>query len=187
MKRIISDYQKTVRTVPLRWWTVTAVEFSVCFFIGAFRSEGMSKALAIAFTSFFVLISAAITLNVFIIAPERFKNRLNSLPGNDRSSVIEQYEKSSAVIGKRHFLDEYLICFIGINIAMLKFSEIKSAELKGFKLLLDTGGKKPVKMSFEVDENPAVLVAALRSRNPNISVILNGKVVEKMENGKEKP
>lgn len=185
MKKILSDYRKTVWIMPLRWWTVTAVEFAVCFFIGAFRNEGTSRVLAIVCTAFFVLMSAVITLNVLLITPKRFKKRLNSLPEAERNTIIKQYEKSSAVTGKRHFLDEYLICFIGMNIALLKFSEIRSAELKGFKLLLDIGEKKPLKMPFEADENPAILVAAMRSRNPNISVILNGKIVEKMENGKE--
>lgn len=184
MKKIISDYQKTVRIIPLRWWTVTAVEFAVCFFIGAFRSEGTSRVLAIVFTAFFVLVSAVITVNVFLIVPKRFKKQLNSFPEAEKNSIFRQYEKSSAAIGNRHFLDEYLICFIGMNIALLKFSEIGSAELKGFKLLLDTGGKKPVKMPFDAEENPAILVAAMRSRNPNISVIINGKIVEKMENQK---
>lgn len=184
MEKIIKDYQKKVRIMPLRWWTVTVLEFAVCFFIGAFRSEGISRILAIAFTAFFVIVSVFVTVNVFLTVPNKFKKRMNSLPENEKNSIITQYGKSSAVIGSRHFLDEYLICFIGIDISLLKFSEIKSAELKGFKLLLDTGGKKPVKMPFEADENPAILVAALRSRNPNISVILNGKVVEKMENNK---
>lgn len=178
MKRIISDYQKTVRTVTLRWWTVTAVEFALCFFIGAFRSEGISRILAIASTSFFVMISAAITIIAFLITPMKFKKRLNSFSETEQSSITEQYEKSPVELGYRRFLDEYLICFIGLKIVLLKFSEIRSVGLKGYVLLLDTGGKKPVKIPFDVEENPAVLVAAMRSRNPKISVIINGKVVE---------
>lgn len=178
MKKIISDYQKTVRIFPLRWWTVTAAEFALCFFIGAFRSEGISKILAIASTSFFVMISAAITIIAFLITPMKFKKRMNSFSGTEQNSIAEQYERSAAEFGYRRFLDEYLICFIGLKILLLKFSEIRSVGLKGYELLLDTGGKKPVKMPFEADENPAVLVAAMRSRNPKISVIINGKVVE---------
>ena len=35
------------------------------------------------------------------------------------------------------------------------------------------------------DENPAMIVAALRSKNPNISIKLNGQIIEKMENRKD--
>lgn len=185
MKKIISDYRKTIWTLPLRWWIVTVIETAVYFFTGVFSRGGTSRTLAIICTSVFVLVSLYITLTVLFIAPRRFKKRLNALPENERNSVLKQYE-TSPTIGNRHFLDEYLIYFVGTNIVFPKFSEIRSAELKGFKLLLDIGEKKPLKMPFGADENPAILVAAMRSRNPNISVILNGKIVEKMENGKEK-
>lgn len=178
MKKILSDHQKAVRIIPLRWWTVTAVEFALCFFIGAFRSEGISKILAIASTAFFSAVSAVITIIAFWITPMKFKKRMNSFSETEQNSIAEQYERSAAELGYRRFLDEYLICFIGLKILLLKFSEIRSVGLKGYELLLDTGGKKPVKMPFGAEENPAILVAAMRSRNPKISVIINGKAVE---------
>lgn len=186
MSRVISDYRKTVWLVPLRWWMVTAIELAVYLLTGVFRSEGLGRVFAVICTALFVLMSAYITLNVLIIEPRRFKKRMSALTANEQNAVFEQYEKA-AMLGRRHFLDEYLICFQGMSIVLVKFSEIRSAELKGYKLLLDVGEKKPLKMPFDVNENPAILVAAMRSRNPNISVILNGRVVEKMENGKEKP
>lgn len=183
MKSIISDYRKAVGSIPLRWWTVTAIEFTVYLFTGVFSRGGISRVLSIVCTAFFVLMSAYVTLNVLLIVPRHFQKRLNALPDSERTAALEQYEKSPA-IGKRHFLEKYLICFIGTDIVFLKFSEIKSAELKSFKLLLNVGKKKPLKMPFDANENPAMLVAAMRSRNPDISVILNGKVVEKTESSK---
>lgn len=169
--------------MPLRWWTVTVIQFTVYLLTGVFSRGGISRVLSIVCIAFFILMSAYVTLNVLLIVPRHFQKRLNALPESGRTEVLEQYEKSPA-IGKRHFLDKYLIYFTGTNIVLLKFSEIKSAELKGFKLLLNAGGKKPLKMPYDANENPAMLVAAIRSRNPDISVILNGKVVEKTESSK---
>ncbi len=185
LNKIISDYRKEFWTLPLRWWIVTVIELAVYIFTGIIFSSGISRVFAIVSTVLFIIVSTYATISVLLIVPMRFEKRLNVLPENERNGVLEQYGKAPA-LGKRHFLDEYLIYYLGAEIILQKFSDIRSAELKGFKLLLDIGERKPLKMPFEADENPALLVAAMRSRNPNISVILNGKVVEKMENGKEK-
>ena len=144
-----------------------------------FQKGDFRTVLAIAFSAAFVIMSAYVTLYVLVIMPQSIRKRLNALPGG--KAVSEQYLKAPS-LGKRRFLEEYLIYFYNMRMFLVKYSEIKSAELKGYTLLRDIGGKKPLKMPFDVDENPAMLVAALRSRNPNISVILNGKIVEKMEN-----
>ena len=181
INKLISDYRRENRSFPIRWWIITAVEVLIYIFTGMFKNDDFRRVLAAAFTAAFVLVSVYATLYVLIIEPWNIKKRLNDMP--DGNALQEQYGKAP-VFGKRRFLEEYLIYFYNMKMFLVKYSEIKSAELKGYKLLLDTGGKKPLKMPFDVDENPAILVAALRSRNAYISVILGGKVVEKMENKK---
>lgn len=178
LDKLISDYLRESRSYPIRWWIVTAVEVMIYIFTGMFRKGDFRTVLAIAFTAAFVFMSVYVTLLVFIIMPQSIKKRLKAMPDSD--AVSEQYEKAPK-LGQRRFLEEYIIYFYNMKMFLMKYSEIKSAELKGFKLLLDTGGKKPFKMPFDADENPAMLVAALRSRNPDISVILGGKLIEKME------
>lgn len=181
LKKLISDYRRESLSYPIRWWIVTAVEVMIYFFTGMFKNDDFRRVLAIAFTAAFVVMSVYVTFNVLIIAPLGIKKRIKAIP--DGKAVTGQYEKA-VMLGKRRYLEEYLVYFYNMKMFLVGYSEIKSAELKGFKLLLDTGGKKPLKMPFDANENPAILVAALRSRNPKISVILGGKVVEKMENNK---
>ncbi len=183
MKKIISDYLREHRWLPIRWWLVTALDAAGLLLSHSFTKDSTRVA---AFVCTAGLATAALwsTLDVLVAAPGRFKKRLNALPENERNAVSEQYENAAA-IGKRYFLKEFLIFYFRADIVLVRFSEIRSAELKGYKLLLDTGGKKPLKMPFEPDENPAMLVAALRSKNPQISVKLNGQIIEKMENRKD--
>lgn len=181
LKVLLSDYRRENRSFPIRWWIITAIELMIYVFTGMFRKGDFRTVLAIAFAAAFVFMSVYVTILVLVIMPQSIRRRIKALP--DGAAVYEQYEKAPK-LGRRRFLEEYIIYFFDMKMFLVKYSEIKSAELKGFKLLLDTGGKKPLKMPFEADENPAMLVAALRSRNPNISVILGGKVVEKMENNK---
>lgn len=180
-KIIISDYRRESRSFPIRWWAVSVIEILIYVFTGMFLKEDLRRILAVGFSVIFVGMSLYVTLDVMVFEPQRFKRRLNAFPENERDALLEQYEKAP-MIGKRRFLEEYLICFFNMRIVLLKYSEIRSAELKGYNLLLDIGGKKPIKMPFDADENPAVIVAALRSRNSKISVIINGKVVDRMEN-----
>ena len=74
------------------------------------------------------------------------------------------------------------------KIRLVKYSEIKSLEPKGNKLRLVIGNEKKVNLPVDPEENSAMLAAALKSKNPEIAVIINGKVVEKTENlvGSEK-
>lgn len=178
LKKLLSDYRRESRSFPIRWWIVTAVELMIYIFTGVFQKEDFRRVIAVAFTAGFVITSAYVTIYVFVIAPNSIKKQLYAL--SDCEKILEEYSKAP-IIGKRRFLEEYLIFFYNMKMFLVKYSEIKSAELKGYKLLLDTGGRKPLKMPFDVDENPAILVAAMRSRNPYISVILGGKLIEKME------
>lgn len=183
--RLISDYRREFRFAALRWWIVTAIIAAVFLFTGMFKREGVMLIAAIAAMVFFAVMSVYSALFVFVIEPMRIKKRLGAFPEDKRVEFLGQYEKA-ARLGQRRFLDEYVIFFRNMRTVFLKYSDIRSVELKGRALLLDIGGEKPEKMPFGFDENPAVLVAVMRSRNPDISVIINGKIVESMENKNKK-
>lgn len=185
LDKILSDYRREFRGNAVRWWIITAIIAAVYLFTGMFKKSGFMLIAAIAALAFFVIMSVYSTLFVFVIEPARIKKLLNALPDGERTDVLKQYEKA-AKLGNRRFTDEYLIFYRNMKMVLLKYSDIRSAELKGRNLLLDIGKEKPLKMPFTFDENPAVLVAAMRSRNPDISVILNGKIVESMENKNKK-
>lgn len=182
LKKIVSDYRREFLPVPLRYWVITVFDVAGLLITHSFVKEN-TRAVAFTVTAGLVAVSLYATLDLLFFERVRFKKLLNALPETERNAVLSQYENAPA-LGKRRFMEEHLICFTGAGIILVKFSEIKSAELKGYKLLLDTGGKNRVKMPFYSDENPALLVAALRSKNAEISVIINGKVIEK--DGKEK-
>ena len=105
------------------------------------------------------------TLGILVLERRRLIKRLNDLPEGDKEKILSQYA-SAHDIGKRWFL-------------------IRSAEPKGFKMELVLLDGKTERLGLGADENPAMIVAVLRSKNPLISVKLNGKIIEKMENRKD--
>lgn len=180
MDKIIKDYRRFSRfSLPFDWLRAALVA-AVFALTGIYTKPGFQIA-AIILTAGMVVISLYATLNSLIFAKRRFKKRMSSLSEKERSDIANQFE-SAVNFGYRWFLEDYLLYFTNTKIAVLSYSEIQSAELKRSKLILQLSSGKAEKMEFGADENPAVLVAAMRSKNPQISVILNGKVVESMEN-----
>lgn len=184
MDRIIKDYRRFSRfSLPFDWLRAALVAATFAL-TGMFSRPGFRVA-AIILTAGMVGISLYATLNALVFAERRFKKRMSALPEKERSDIVNQFE-NAVNFGYRWFLEEYLLYFTNTRIVLIKYSEILSAELKRNKLILQLSSGKPAKIDLSPDENPAVLVAAMRSKNPDISVILNGKVVESMENKKEK-
>lgn len=180
MDKIIKDYRRFSRfTLPFDWLRAALVA-AVFALTGMYARPGFQIA-AIILTAGMVGISLYATLNALIFAEYRFKKRMSALSEKERSDIANQYE-NAANFGYRWFPEEYLLYFTNTEIVMLNYSEILSAELKRNKLILQLSSGKSAKMDLSPDDNPAVLVAAMRSKNPSISVILNGKVVESMEN-----
>lgn len=178
MNKIIKDYRRFLRfTLPFDWLRAALVA-AVFALTGMFSKPGFCIA-AIILTAGMVGISLLATLNALIFVPVRFKKRFSALTEKDEIQL--QYEKA-VNFGYRWFLDEYLLYFTNTSITILEYTEILSAELKRNKLILMLTNGKSAKMELGANDNPAVLVAAMRSKNPQISVILNGKVVESMEN-----
>lgn len=182
MKKILSDYRRSAMIVPIQCLVYCVVFFAAVTFIGQFQS-GRFREISRIVSAAILLYAAFVALNTLVFECARFKKKLSRLPRSESAAVLAQYDNSPA-INKWHFLEEYLLVFIGTRIVLQKLSEVRSAELKGGKLLLRTDAKKPVKLTLWQGENPAILVAAMRSKNPDISVIINGKLVEKMENKK---
>ncbi|MDE7229736.1 MAG: hypothetical protein K2N56_04580 [Oscillospiraceae bacterium] len=176
--KIYADFLKANRFALIRCWLIGAGELALVWFA---RSSDYLKWGLLIIAVWILGLAVMATLDVAVFSKRKLEASLFSMSEEERAALFEQYEKAHSFGGKK-FLDEYLIFFLETKIFFLKYTDILSAELKGYKLLLDIGEKRPVKMPFDAEENPALLVAAMRSRNPKISVILNGKVVEKMEN-----
>ncbi|MDE7399234.1 MAG: hypothetical protein K2N06_06865 [Oscillospiraceae bacterium] len=183
MDKIIKDYRRFSRITAIPFdWLRAALVTAVFTLTGMYTRSGFRIA-AIILTAGMVGISLYATLNALIFTEFRFKKRMSALSEKERSDIANQYD-NAVNFGYRWFLEEYLLYFTNTNIALLKYSEILSVELKRSKLLLRLSNGKTAKMDLSPNDNPAVLVAAMRSKNPDISVMIDGKVVESMENKK---
>ena len=181
MKSITREFYRAHRSIPLRYFIVTAICAAAFFFTGSYTGEN-SRLVAIIASALMGTLTLWSLIDV-LIAPMLFKKQLGRLSENEREELVSGIESASK-LGKRWFAENYLMFFAKRRIRFVRYDDLQSADLKGGKLFLKLADGTETPLPFEMNENPAILVAALRSRNPDISVILGGKIVEKMENNK---
>lgn len=179
MSEIKREYFKLYRMSTIFVW-VWAALVAGGLFLSMRGSENLLP-FAIIISSVAVLYALFITV-LTLTATFRFGQQLKKLPENEQSEI--QNGKFTQ-IGKRRFYEHFTVFFAARQIKLVKYSEIKSLEPKGNKLRLVLENGKTVKLPVDVEENSAMLAAALKSKNPEIAVIINGKVVEKTEEKEE--
>lgn len=181
--KIINNYRKTYRHTPIGYCISAALVTAGFLLSGAFTRMPFAVIAGVCMAAFWGLTIWA-ALDVFVFSDRRFMKTLNGIPKEKRAELLSQYE-SAPNLGKRRFLGEYLLFYRKRRIELLRYDTIRSAEPKGLKMILELSDEKTELLPLEPGENPAIIVAALRSKNPHISVKLNGQVIEKMENRKD--
>lgn len=181
--KIIKDYRKTYRHTPIGY-CISAVLVTAGFLLSGVFTRMPYAVIAGICTAVFWGLTIWAALDLFVFSARKFGKTLDGIPEDKKAEILSQYEKAPS-LGKRWFLGEYLLFHRNRRIELLRYDVIRSAEPKGFKMILELSDEKIERLPLEPDENPAMIVAALRSKNPQISVKLNGQVIEKMENRKD--
>lgn len=175
MKSITGEFYRAHRSIPLRFLIVSAICVAVFFLTGTYSREN-TRLLAIIASAFLGLIALWSLIDV-LIAPLCFKKRLGRLPENVGAEILSGFENASK-LGKRWFLENYLVYFAKRRIRFLRFDELRSADLKGNRLYVSLADGTSVLLPFEPSENPAILVAVLRSKNGQMKASIDGKPVD---------
>lgn len=173
--KLAKDYYKVYISVPIQYAVVSALCILGFALTGTYTGE-KTKILAIVMTCFMALATLWALIDV-LTTPKRFMNKVSKMPDNAEEEVISGYEKGSK-LGNRVFFENYILYYSSRSIQLLKYSDITSVEPKGTKLRLGLPEEKFALIPVAPDENPAVIAAALRSRNPEIAAIVNGRVIE---------
>ena len=159
----------------MRFAIVWAICTAVLFFTGTF-TRGSTKIPAIVVCAFLGIMTVWAALGV-MIAPGRFKKRLASLPEGDREEILSGFSTVPS-IGKRWFFEAHLLYFTKGTIELVRYDELESADMKRNKLFLKLADNRELPLPFDGSENPAMLVAALRSRNGKLKATIDGKPVD---------
>lgn len=145
MDRIIRDYYKAHISVPIRFAVVTAICIGAFFLTGIFSRDN-TRAAGIAVSAFLVGVFLWAAVDVFFIAPHKFRSEMEKMPENDRERVISGYDKAAKIGARRFYKDGFLLFYSYRRIVLLRYDEIVSAEPKTltgriYFLSFPTGGR----------------------------------------------
>lgn len=175
MKKLADEFYRAHFSIPLRFLIVTAICAAVMAFTGTYSNKTV-RIPAIIVSAFLVLATLWTLCDVFI-APMLFKKRLGALSENERREITDGL-KTAKQLGKRWFLEEHLVYFAKRRIEFVRYDEMRSADMKKNRLYLALTDGRELPFPFEPDENPAVLVAVLRSKKPTLSATIDGAAID---------
>lgn len=186
MRAIAAEYYRASFGVPLRFFIVAAVCAAAFSLTGSYSRE---NARVLAFSASAVMAALALwKLAEMLTAPLRFGKRLAALPENASAAITADFA-AVPTLGRRWFYEEYLLYFDRRGIRLIRYDEMRSADLKGNRLYLALEGGSVVPLPFTASENPAMIVAVLRSRNGGLCATIDGRSIDfdkkKRNNGKE--
>lgn len=175
MRDIAKEFYRANRSYPIRFLIVTVICEAVLWISGTFVRE--TTRIPVVIVSAFLVVITLWALFDVLTAPKRFEKQLGRLPENVGEEIRTGFS-SAHKLGERWFLENYLVYFVKRRIQILRFDEMRSADLKGNKLYIGLLDGKSSLLPFDADENPAILVAALRSRNGQMTASIDGKPVD---------
>lgn len=183
MKQILRDYRRAHISTPIRFAFVTAVCIGAFFLTGIF-SRDSTRIAGIVVSAFLAGVVIWAAVDIFAVAPRKFKKDIERLTEAEREEVLSGYETAPKLGARRFYRDKYVLFYSYRRMFLLKYDEIVSAEPKGARgenifLMLSNG--KTVLMPVQPNENSAVIMAALRAGNPDIKVYINGRLVTDKE------
>ena len=175
MRFLKREFYRAHLPFTLGYLIAAAIVTAAFFFTGSYTRENI-RPVAIIVSSLIGLITLWSFVDV-VSAPMLFKARFEKLSEDERKEFLSELESASK-LGSRWFSEKYLVFFAKRRIRFVRYDELQSADLKGNRLFLKLTDGSETPLPFEINENPAILVAALRSKNGNMTASINGKNVD---------
>lgn len=174
MRRIITDFYKAHIPLLIRYAVIVAVCVTAFFMTGVFaRDNTRIPGIVIAAFLGCCLIWAA--ADIFIIAPKKFGERLGELSEEGAAEVVEKYPEAFAIGAHKFYRENWIIFYSYRRIKLIGYDEIISADLKRGGIFLKLRGGRETIITVRPDESGEMLTAAIKGRNENIKIMLNGE------------
>lgn len=174
MKAILRDFFRSNLSMLIREALITAI-CAVCLALTGMYTRENTRIAAIVITAFLAVTVLRSLVQVFVISPCAFRKRLAELTESERAEVLDGYPTAFNMGGRRIFKNSGLLLFFADRkLHLLRFRDIKSADLTARGVLL-TLGEKTLLMRAAPDETPELIWRMLRINNPEMTATVAGK------------
>ena len=175
MKAILRDFFRSNLSMLIREALITAI-CAVCLALTGMYTRENTRIAAIVITAFLALTVLRSLVQVLAISPCAFRKRLAELTEAERAEVLEGYTAAFNMGGRRIYKNSGLLLFFADRkLHLLRFRDIKSADLTARGVLLTLGGGKTLLMRAAPDETPELIWRLLRINNPEMTATVAGK------------
>lgn len=174
MEHIIKDFYKAHISLLIRYTVIVAVCLLAFFMTGVFaRDNTRIPGIIIAAFLGACLIWAAV--DIFLIAPEKFRKRLGELPEGGAEEIISGYPTALGIGVHKLYRENWIIFYSYRRIKLMRYDEILSADLGRSGILLKLRGGAETLIALRSGESGEILLAAIKGRNGDIGITLNGE------------
>ncbi len=174
MQQILKDFYKAHVSVLIRYTVIVAICITAFFLTGVFaRDNTRIPGIVIAVFLGCCLIWAAV--DIFIIAPKKFGDRLGQLSAENAAEVVESYPQTYRIGNHKFYKEKWIIFYSYRRIKLIGYDEIISADLKRGGIFLKLSSGRETIITVSPGESGEMLMAAIKGRNENIKIMLNGE------------
>lgn len=174
MQQIIKDFYRAHISLLIRYTVIVAICITAFIITGVFsRDNTRIPGIVIAVFLGCCLIWAAV--DIFIIAPKKFRDRLRQLPEESAAEVMDNYPQTYRIGVHKFYKENWIIFYSYRRIKLMRYDEIRSADLRRNGIFLTLCDGKETIITLSPGESGEMLMAAIKGRNENIKIMLNGE------------
>lgn len=174
MRRILKDFYKAHIPLLIRYAVIVAICVAAFFMTGVFARDN-TRVPGIVIAAFLGCCLIWAAADIFVVAPKKFGDRLGELSEESAAEVVGKYPEAFAIGAHKFYKENWIIFYSYRRIKLIGYDEIISADLKRGGIFLKLRGGKETIVTVAPGESGEILLAAIRGRNENIKIMLNGE------------
>lgn len=174
MQQILKDFYKAHISLLIRYLVIVAVCVLAFFMTGVYARDN-TRIPGIVISAFLGACLIWAAADIFIIAAKNFKDRLARLPEGSAAEVIENYPQTYRIGVHKFYKENWIIFYSYRRIKLMRYDEIRSADLRRNGIFLKLCDGRETIITLRPDESGEMLMAAIKGRNENVKIMLNGE------------
>ena len=174
MRQILKDFYKAHISLLIRYIVIVAICIAAFFMTGVFARDN-TRIPGIVIAAFLGACLVWAVADIFIAAPRNFKGRLSQLSDESAAEVVNNYSLSYNIGNHRLYRETWIIFYSYRRIKLIRYDEIRSADLRRNGIFLKLCDGKETIITIMPGESGEILLAAIKGRNENIKIMLNGE------------
>ena len=174
MRQIIKDFYKAHISLLIRYLVIVAICITAFFMTGVYARDN-TRVPGIIISAFLGACLIWAAADIFVIAPKKFKRRLAELPEGSAAEVADNYPQAYRIGVHKFYKETWIIFYSYRRIKLMRYDEIRSADLRRNGIFLKLCDGKETIITLQPNESGEMLLAAIKGRNENIQIMLNGQ------------